>query len=302
MARFFIHLFFFCAIACIPYQAAHASLSGSGAPAARILYTADTLGCIHPCRTCGGSSQGGIARRAALLREYAAGRPRPLILAGPNEFYSDRKEPDPATADRLAPALNAAFARMPYAAVYLSPATARDWRRRNLAAPPAAVPVADRPVIRVFQAGRLTVACVFLPPGAEPGGGPSPDQILAARLAASEAALSAEVVIAVSPWGMMAENSLASSLGGYYHIVLGGGEGIAVPGQATGDPGAPGPLWVRSDRRGRAVNVVDIHALPTPGSPWLEGVHFTSRLHFLEPDLPQDEDVLDAVKGLKDVE
>ena len=99
-----------------------------------------------------------------------------------------------------------------------------------------------------------------------------------------------------------AENALAASFAGYFHIVLGGGEGIAVPGQTTGEPGSPGPLWARSDRRGRAVNVLDIFAVPAPGSPWLEGINFASRLVFLDPELPQDETVLDLLRDLKDAE
>ncbi|SBW00515.1 conserved exported hypothetical protein [uncultured delta proteobacterium] len=271
-------------------------------PGARIVYTADTLGDVNPCRTCGGASQGGLARRAALLRTLAAEGNRPLILAGPDEFYSDRGEPASARANSFTTALHAAFSSMPYTAVYLSPAAARDMRENNLTPMPNAVPVTDQPVTRVFRAGNLTVACVFLPAAASPGGAPSPDQILAAQIAAKEAAKDAACVIAVSPWGIQVENSLASSFAGYFHIVLGGGEGIAVPGQAMGDHGSPGPLWVRSDRRGRAVSVLDIISLPAPGSPWLEGINFSSRLLFLDPDMPQDETVLTILRDLKDGE
>ena len=283
-------LFAFCTLIHSPTTAL-ATFPENSEPAARILYTADTLGHIHPCQTCGDTPTGGLARRAALLKTYAATRSQPLILAGPNEFYSDGESPSPQTADSLAPALHAAFGSMPYAAVYLGPATVADWQQRSLPLHPNSLPVADQPVSRIFPAGRLTAACIFLPPGANADGSPSPDQILMAQLAAREARSKADLVIAVSPWGMQAENALTSSLGGYFHILLGGGNGIAIPGQASGELGFPGPLWIRSDRRGRAVNELAIHALPAPGTPWIEGVHFSSRLLFLDHSLPQDKTI-----------
>ena len=292
VAHFCAFLFALCALL-HPFTLCHAASPGTSEPVARILYTADTLGHIHPCQTCGETPQGGLARRAALLKTYAATRPQPLILAGPNEFYSDGESPQPHTADGLAPVLHAAFGSMPYAAVYLGPATTADWQRRNLALLPNSLPVADQPVTRVFPAGRLTTACIFLPPGANADGSPSPDQILAAQRAAGEARSTNDLVIAISPWGIQAENALAPSLGGYFHILLGGGKGIAVPGQASGESGFPGPLWLRSDRRGRAVNELAIHALPAPGTPWLEGIHFSSRLLFLDHTLPEDKTIRD---------
>ena len=280
----------------LPLPALAADFQNS--PVVRILYTADTLGHIHPCRTCGDASQGGLARRTALLKTYAATWEQPLILAGPNEFYSDTADPLPGTADSLAPILHAAFGSMPYTAVYLGPVTTADWRSRKFPPLPNGQPVADQPVTRVFPVGMLTVACVFLPPGAHKDGSPSPDQILAAQRAAREARSTAKLVIAISPWGIQAENNLASAFSGYYDILLGGGKGIAVPGQATGDTAFPGPLWLRSDRRGRAVNELVIHSLPVPGTAWIEGVHFSSRLLFLDRELPQDNAVLDLIRHL----
>lgn len=305
-------LLFFVLLACaglappMPAMAANLSppaVTGSvSGPAARIVYTADTLGYVHPCRTCGGASQGGLARRVALLPTLAAGQNRPLILAGPYEFYAERADAVPDQADKLAPVLHAAFRAMPYTAVYLSPAALADMQKHQLPPLPNGVPVADAPVTEFFRAGAMTAACVFLPAGTEKDGSPSPDQVLAAKQAAQAAGASANLVIAISPWGMRAENALAPSLAGYFHIILGGGAGIAVPGQPSGDPTHPGPLWIRSDRRGRAVNVVDIFSLPPPGTPWLDGINFSSRLVFLEPHLPQDEPLRESIKDLRGVE
>lgn len=266
----------------------------------RVIYTADTLGYIQPCRTCGGAAQGGLARRAALLLKLTAEHARPLVIGGPNEFYADRPEADEERAAEIGPALHAAFGRMPYTAVYISSAAMADFQKHGLPPLPNGVPVADKPVTELFRARGMITACVFLPAGANGDGTPTPEQVLAAQAAAREAAARADVVIGVSPWGMRAENLLAPSLAGYFHIILGGGVGIAVPGQASGDAGAPGPLWVRSDRRGRAINVVDIFSLPAAGGAWLDGVHFSSRLVFLEPELPEDSAVENDIAGLRD--
>ncbi|MDR3074374.1 MAG: hypothetical protein LBV01_06615 [Deltaproteobacteria bacterium] len=257
---------------------------------ARIVYTADTLGQIHPCASCGDNAQGGLARRARLLRVLAAETPRPLILAGPNEFYADKDDGAPGDRGKTAALLREAFAAMPYAAIYFSDADAARLRQSGLALPPSGVAVGGSPVVRFFQSGAFTAGCVFLPPGDGPRGTPTPEQLAAAQQAARKAAARARLVIGIAPWGILAENARMPDLAGYFSLVLGGGPGIAVPGQATGSDAAPGPLWARADRLGRALTVLDIHSLPEgPASPWIEGLHFTSRLIPLEKELPEDE-------------
>lgn len=298
----FCALVFACGVLAGYPVAAAAAFSDSSAPVTRIIYTADTLGYIQPCKTCGGSAQGGLARRAAILPRLAAEHPRALVLAGPNELYADREGASPEQSARMTPALCSAFNQMPYAAIYLSPKALSAIRECGLEPPTNGIAVSDFPVTGFFRAGPMVAACVFLPPGTGANGSPGPDQILAARQAAKEASPLADLLVAISPWGIQAENSLAPSLAGDFHIILGGGPGIAVPGQTSGDPAHPGPLWVRSDRRGRAVNVVDIFSLPAPGTAWLDGIHFSSRLVFLDPHLPQDETVLEMLADLKDTE
>lgn len=263
---------------------------------ARIIYTADTLGHLHPCATCAGSAQGGLARRAHLLSQLVAERPHSLALAGPGEFYADRDPTASAGGDRLAAALHAAFSTMPYAGVYLSPAAADGMKRLGLTLLPKGVPVADNPTILYYRAGPHTAGCVFLPPGKGRKGTPTREQVRSAQNAAREAGTRARLVIGISPWGMEAENALMPEFAGLFHVILGGGPGIAVPGQAMNS--GTGPLWVRSDRGGRAVNVLDIHSLPeTPSSPWLEGINFSSRLVFLEKNLPEDEEVKAIIRA-----
>ena len=281
---------------------AQAALSGSStlaAPLARIIYTAGTLGFVHSCQTCDGAPLGGLARRPLLLRNLMSGQHRALVLAGPGEFYADRTDPVPDESQKITPALLAAFGHMPYTAIYLSQAAVQDMRQQDLTLPANGIIAENKPVTAFFHAGAFKVACVFLPAGIDMGV-PSPDQITAAQLAAKDASASSDLVIAISPWGMYAENALAPSLGGYFHILLGGGAGVAIHGQATGDSTAPGPLWLRSDQRGRAVNVLDIFSLPAPASPWLDGINFTSRLAFLESTLPEDVHIHKLISDLRE--
>ena len=108
--------------------------------------------------------------------------------------------------------------------------------------------------------------------------------------------------MAVPPEGVKREATLVAVPSRNFHILIGGGSGIAVPGK-TG-AGEAAPLWLRPDRLGRAVSVLDIHAIPPPSSPWLEGIHYEARLILLEEDLPEDGEVKkicdDAREGVLD--
>ena len=291
-------------VACLLLFSCAATRAAASMPApfpagARIIYTAGTLGYLHPCATCAGSAQGGLARRAHLLPQLAAERPRSLVLAGPGEFYADRDPTASAGGDTLATVLHAAFSAMPYAGVYLSPEAADGMKRLGLTPLPKGVPVTDSPAIHYYRTGPYTAGCVFLPPGGGDKGAPTREQVRSAQNAAREAGTRARLVIGISPWGMEAENALMSEFAGHFHVILGGGPGIAIPGQAMNSGTGTGPLWVRSDRRGRAVNVLDIHSLPeTPSSPWLEGINFSSRLVFLEKNLPEDEEVKTIIRAV----
>lgn len=264
-------------------------------PLVSIVYTAETKGAVHVCASCDGSL-GGLARRAPALAKISASRPGSLIIAGSGEFYADREEGDPAMEESLTRIWHAAFEHMPYNAVYVSLEAAACFARAALPPPSNGVVVAQAPVVRFFRAGRLVVGCVFFPQGLAENNAPTADQIHAVRQAGAEAAAKTDLVVGVSPWGMRAENACTSLLAGYFHILLGGGPGVAVSGQATGDHASPGPLWVRSDRLGRAVTVLDVFAIPDKAAPqWLDGLHFSSRFALLDASIPQDEILLESI-------
>ena len=305
-----VFLWFLFAACGFPQQA-EAALGFSSEPALRIIYTADTFGYLHPCATCGDNTQGGLARRAALLQKLTAGQKRPLVIAGPNEFGDDSRRFGDLPPENKLRALHDAFSLMPYTAVYLTPRTTKAFANQNILALPKGVVVDAKPVTEYYRAGSLTVACVFFPTDnreqegtsrlTATTGQPSQEQLADVMIAGIEAAKNAALVIGVSPWGMLLESNL---MGGPafapFHVILGAGEGIAVPGQGMSVGGIPGPLWARADRRGKAVNVLDIFTIPGKGAAWLDGIHFTSRLVFLEKNLPEDGEVVKIIAGIPD--
>lgn len=304
----FLSAFFtFC---CFPYRA-EAAFGLPAVSLARLIYTADTFGYLHPCATCGDNTQGGLARRATLLQKITVGQKRPLVIAGPNEFADDSRHFGDLPPGNKLRALHNAFSRMPYTAIYLTPRTAKAFSALNLPVLPKGIVVESKPVTEYYRAGNLTVACVFFPTanwGQENAsratatkGNPSQEQLADVMIAGMEAAKNAALVIGVSPWGMHLENSLMYGPAFEpFHIILGAGEGIAVPGQGMSSQGRAGPLWVRADSRGKAVNVLDIYTIPGKGAAWLDGIHFSSHLVFLEKNLPEDGEVLQIISDIPD--
>ena len=201
-----------------------------------------------------------------------------LTLAGPGEFLPDRSIP-PATADHalLSTLALKAYTLLGYNCIYLSPAAATWFTANAKALPPRSIPMAQAPITKIFPTDDKTVGLVLFPPGAGPEGAPTEAQIDAALLAARGLQRKADIIIAISPWGMYAESTLLPRLDGLVHLLLGGGGGVGFPGQ--GSTRRPGLLWTRPDIKGRAITVIDILSWPTPGSSfqWTEGVTYSAR-------------------------
>lgn len=188
----------------------------------------------------------------------------------------------------LAPLALQAYTALNYNCVYLSPASAAWFAAHAKSQPPRSVAMADLPVTRTFPAEDKTIGLVLFPPGAGPEGAPTAAQVDAALLAARALQRKADLVIAVSPWGMYVENTLLPRLDGLVHLLLGGGGGVGFPGQ--GSPLRPGLLWTRPDMKGRAVTVIDILSWPVSGASfqWTEGVTYSARELLLNSAVPPD--------------
>ncbi len=277
----------------------------SGGPALRIVYTADSLGYLYPCPVCGGSATGGLARRAGALARLASEKIPTLILAGPGEFYADRALPDAPDTRALAAVQAKAFAAMPYAAVYVSPPAAA-WLHKNNAPPPAsAVLMRDVPVSRTFTCGNVSVGVVFFPPAAGQGDAPTPEQTDAVLAAARTMAQKHALIIGVSSWGMLAENMLMRRFAGVFHIILGAGTGMGLPGQVMLPGQALGPIWARAENKGRSIVVLEILTPPgrDPQFQWVEGINFNIREVPLAGSVIEDPSIKSLMKSVpQDIE
>ncbi len=291
-------------LALLPFSA-RAELFSGAAPVLRIVYTADSLGYLHPCPTCGGFATGGLARRASLLTEFAAEKIPTLILAGPGEFYADRQRADAAETHALASVQAKSFAAMPYSAIYMS-APAAAWLQKNKAPLPASAIMARRtPVTRVIAPGGRPIGIVFFPAASGPEGAPLPEQVDAVLGAARDLAAGNDLVVGVSPWGMKRENALMRRFAGSFHVILGAGEGLGIPGQAMPPGEAQGPLWARAESMGRAITIIDILAMPGKNGAfqWTEGITFSSREIPLSSAIIEDPMVRDLMRSVpRDIE
>ena len=134
---------------------------------------------------------------------------------------------------------------------------------------------------------------------------PAAEEELLARAAKAvdkavrEAQRTARLVIAVSPWGMAAEQTFLErqerAKAALPDILLGAGPG---PGFAGRIAAGGRTLWLRAAGRGRAVNRVDVLAWPerAKGFAWGEGVNIVFGLQGLDESIADD----DAVARLLD--
>ncbi|MDL2272135.1 hypothetical protein LJC23_03790 [Desulfovibrio sp. OttesenSCG-928-I05] len=202
-----------------------------------------------------------------------------LAIAGPGEFLADRYAPPkkPYDAKLLASVQSAAINATDWDCVYVS-AKASAWLQENGAPlPDKGTLVTSDPRTEIFSVAGKNIAVIFLPPGSEPNGMPSEDQINDALDTGRDARSRSDLVIAVSPWGMHAELNHAARFEGVFHMLLGGGPGMGIAPQVI--HAAPAVLWGRAESLGRALMLVEVMAWPDPAMPtaWMESVNFSWR-------------------------
>lgn len=212
-----------------------------------------------------------------------------LTLVGADEFAPDTELPDPAkTGDASPQAVRVVYDALGVDCGLLS-SSAAAWF--GDARPARFVEAADSPVTRRLTVGGQSVAVIFFPPlsvgGTRESETPTP-KLLAAVLAAADAASDATVRIGVSPWGFEGEYAVRQALEQRFHVLLGAGPGA--PFAAEVNAQVPGLLWSRADRDGRSVMVIDLLALPQPGEPfaWEWGLTMQAKEVRLTSDIPSD--------------
>ncbi len=207
------------------------------------------------------------------------------ILAGGHEFLPFRiRKPLP---DGLAEALTKAFSMLPYDLGYVT-ARERDWLKDNGAELPKGwLTVGDTPVQRILDKGGMRVGVVIFPALENPMGKPSPEAMDASAKACQALRPKVDLLVAMSPWGEVAEKSFMNRYGAAADIVLGSGPALSGGLRLMLDGRV---LWVRAEYDGRIIPVIDILDRPAPGEPWnwLEGVNYGYAANILGVDVRSD--------------
>lgn len=129
----------------------------------------------------------------------------------------------------------------------------------------------------VLPDGRKVGFIVFppLPKGSDlPDGG----TFLSISKAVTKAKARAELVVALSDWGIVAEREyLAKAPMNMPHILLGSGMGTGIRGQVMADGRI---LYARSYTKGKAVNTIEVGQWPAKNDDfrWIRGVNITPSL------------------------
>lgn len=234
---------------------------------------------------------GGLTRRASLMRALRAHPELPVLtVIGAGEFAMDAAWPDPTkTGPGMATLVRSAYDLLHVDAGGVFAPTARWFRKEGGRLPSGFTEVGVEPVVRRFERGGIWAAVIFFPPlGLEQTDRITTSPQLANVLAAGRQARDADLVIGVSPWGREAEQAALPQLGQVYHILLGGGPGAPSP--CAVPDNAPGLLWSRADRRGRAIIVLDLLELPgrNPAHAWIQEVNIHAREALLDQTVPED--------------
>ncbi len=230
-----------------------------------------------------------MARRATVLRTLRREGTFPVLyIVGADEFSVDAGGSGTESTSNAAPE----FVQRLYDALrpdagYLS-SSASAWFGDF--APKGFSLVGERPVTRRIEIGGLSIALIFFPDFRQGEREVDKGLLLSSVLAAAHEAVDVDLRIGVSPWEFQGEYAAREGLAQAFHIVLGAGEGVHFPLDAS----VMGPaLWVRAADDGRSVISLDLESCPPRGtSPvWIPGITVQAREIRLGDDIPGDRDM-----------
>lgn len=190
-----------------------------------------------------------------------------FFLSGGHTFQPlDGPAPDP----RLLAALAKAYVRLDYDLGLLTPAEAGLLRAANVSIPPNWV-VADSTVkVRLLSKDNGTLGVVIFP--TLPGNAQtSPSEVVrkAIATAATDLRQQADLVVGMSTWGVQAEQNLLEGTPLSLDLLLGTGRGLGFNGRLVNGNTL---LWMRMFDKGKALQRIDVLALPGKGgAAWHQG-------------------------------
>lgn len=169
---------------------------------------------------------------------------------------------------------------------WLSSKAARWFRQIADATPPGFSVVGATPVSRTISTPIGLVGIVLFPEGHTQGKEPTPEQEQSVLAAGRGLKNRCSLIIGISPWGYSGERDFLPKAVGVFNVIMGGGEGVGFSHSLSNK--LPGLLWLRPDTQGRAVNVLEIRALPDTNLIWRENVNFRARLDWLDDEVRPD--------------
>lgn len=149
----------------------------------------------------------------------------------------------------------------------------------------------DRLEKHVLKAGEVTVGLLVLPELPRGARGLPQNLIHEIEHAVRELRGTAQIVVAMSPWGYAREQELLKANGPLPHVLLGSGPGVGVAGMLA-DGGKT--AWMRSYPEGKAVLCLEVLDLPlgNPTFKWTEGKNVRMTLNGLTDQYTEDQQML----------
>lgn len=199
-----------------------------------------------------------MARRATALQEYraaAAGYPLFLIAGGHSFLPQDGQTPDA----RLTAALSKAYSRLAYDFGLLTPAEAAHLRALNIPLPSNWIVQSSRLETVLRTKGAITLGIVILPALAKETQVNPPEELRKEISAAAERLRDkADLVVALSTWGVLAEQNLLETSPPRFDVFLGTGQGIGITGRLMNEDAL---FWMRAYDKGKALQRIDVLSL-----------------------------------------
>lgn len=256
-------------------------------PALTIVYAGNTNGYYDPCPTCGSQKLGGLSKRASYIKALRQTPPtagKTLAVAGAWEFLPEAAAAPPEP--EKIPAVAKAHEALAYDAMAVAPSEAKLLADRKAALPKGATVLDQTPSTRIVTVGGKAVGLVFFPMPRDISA-PVPEKLMdQTAKAASELRGKTALVVGVSPWGAIDEETFINTKSGAVDVLLGSGAGSGFSSRTSKDGKT---LWTRAYIKGKTVNRLDLLGLPgQPGFAWKVNENFTAKSDPLDENVPQD--------------
>jgi 2',3'-cyclic-nucleotide 2'-phosphodiesterase (5'-nucleotidase family) len=256
-------------------------------PALTVVFAGNTYGYYDPCPTCGAQKLGGLAKRSTYikaLRQNPATAGKTLAVAGAWEFLPEVSAAPPEP--EKMPAVVKAHEALGYDVMAVTPDEVKLLADKKTAPPKGAVVLGQTPATKIVTVGGKAVGLVFFPMPKDVSA-PVPDKLMdQTAKAASELRGKVALVVGVSPWGALDEETFVNTRSGAVDVLLGSGGGSGFSSRTSKDGKT---LWTRAYIKGKTVNRLDLLALPgQPGFAWKVGENFVAKVDPLDETVSQD--------------